>query len=545
MTAPALTVVGLDAATFDVVDPLVELGELPAIARLLDGSARGPMRSTTHPLTPLAWTTMTTGVNAGVHGVWDFTERDESGHHLRLVNGSFRRAPTVWDVLSARGRRVGIVNVPFTWPASEVNGFLLSGLDASARDDDAVYPAELAVELRRRFGAHDLDHAFPLDSSGRIDLELVRRAVESRCAAVAWLVERFEPELLFTVFMAADHIHHLAWPEWEERGPESRVADVYRILDDAVASLVELAGDGGNVLLVSDHGGGSLKGVVNLNAWLAREGFLAYAENVGDVRTEEGRRRLVHRLYSLERALPESLRSRLRRGLPGVRDWALRLREYSVVDWERTRAFSYGTFGNVVVNLRGREEHGIVDPDEYDSVRDAIVERLLELRGPDGERIVAAVHRREDLFAGPCLELLPDLVVEFDDYAWLGKGALTYRTEEIWDEISIADDSPESYVGSHRHDGVFALRGPAARPVELSAAIEDVAPTILYLLGEAIPPELEGRVLVEAIDEALLDERAPEYAEEGEAVAVGGRRVYAAEAGDEVEARLRGLGYVE
>ena len=544
MTAPALTVIGLDAATFDVLDPLLADGELPAIARLLDGAARGPMRSTTHPLTPLAWTTMTTGVNAGVHGVWDFTERDESGHHLRLVNGSFRRAPALWDVLSARGRRVGVVNVPFTWPASEVNGFLLSGLDASARDDDAVFPHDVAGELRRRFGALDLDHAFPLDASGRIDLELVRRACEARCEAVAWLVERFEPELLFTVFMSADHIHHLAWPEWEERGAESRVADVYRILDGAVAALCELAGDDGNVMLVSDHGGGSLNGVVNLNAWLAREGFLSYADNVG-VRTEEGRRRLVHRLYSLQRALPAGVRSRLARRLPGVRDLALRLREYSVVDWQRTRAFSYGTFGNIVVNLHGREEHGIVAPEDYDDVRAAIAERLLELRSANGERIVAAVHRREDLFAGPCLELLPDLVVEFDDYAWLGKGALTYRTDDVWDEIAIADGSPESYVGSHRHEGVFALRGPAARAAALDARIEDVAPTILYLLGETIPPELEGRVLLEAIDEALLDERLPEYSEEEEAVAVGGRRVYAADAGDEVEARLRGLGYVE
>jgi predicted AlkP superfamily phosphohydrolase/phosphomutase len=487
---------------------------------------------------------MTTGVNAGVHGVWDFTERDESGHHLRLVNGSFRRAPAVWDVLSARGRRVGVVNVPFTWPATEVNGFLLSGLDASARDDDAVFPHDVAGELRRRFGALDLDHAFPLDSSGRIDLDLVRRAVDSRCAALRWLVERFEPELLFTVFMSADHIHHLAWPEWEDRGAESRVAAVYRILDDAVAALCELAGDDGNVMLVSDHGGGSLNGVVNLNAWLAQEGFLAYAENVG-VRTEEGRRRLVHRLYALQRALPAGMRSRLARRLPGVRDLALRLREYSVVDWERTRAFSYGTFGNIVVNLRGREEHGVVEPEEYDAVRTAIVERLLELRAPDGSRIVAAVHRREDLFAGACLELLPDLIVEFEDYAWLGKGALTYRTDEIWDEIAIADGSPESYVGSHRHDGVFALRGPAARAARLDARIEDVAPTILYLLGEPIPPELEGRVLLEGIDEALLDERLPEYSEEEATVAVGGRRVYAADAGDEVEARLRGLGYVE
>jgi predicted AlkP superfamily phosphohydrolase/phosphomutase len=544
VTPPALTVIGLDAATFDVIDPLLEAGELPAIGRLLANGAFGPLRSTTHPLTPLAWTTMTTGVNAGVHGVWDFTERDESGHHLRLVNGSFRRAPALWELLSARGRTVGIANVPFTWPASEVNGFLLSGLDASARSDGAVFPSELAGELARRFGRLDLDHAFPLDGSGRVDLDIVRRAAEARCAALAWLVERFQPELLFAVFMSADHIHHLAWPEWEERGAESRVADVYRILDGVVAVLCELAGEDANVMLVSDHGGGSLAGVVNLNAWLAREGFLTYADGMADIRTEEGRRRLVHRLYKLQRALPDAIRSRFRRRLPRLRDWALRRREYSVIDWPHTRAFSYGTFGNVVVNVRGREEFGVVEPDDYERLRSEIVERLHELRGPEGDRIVAAVHRREDLFAGACLELLPDLVVEFENYAWLGKGALTYRTDDLWDEIAV-DGSPESYVGSHRHDGVFALNGPATRHGRVRARIEDVAPTVLYLLGEPVPPEFEGRVLTEAISEELLDRRPPEYADEADSVALAGRTTYTGEAVDEVEARLRSLGYVE
>ena len=60
---------------------------------------------------------MVSGVNAGKHGIWDFSERDASGYGLRLVNGSHSRAPALWTRLSAAGRRVGIVNVPFTWPA--------------------------------------------------------------------------------------------------------------------------------------------------------------------------------------------------------------------------------------------------------------------------------------------------------------------------------------------------------------------------------------------------------------------------------------------
>src|SRR3954470_11770029 len=180
MPTPKLIVVGLDAATFDVIDPLVEAGDLPNLAGLLDRGARGSLRSTTHPLTPLAWTTMVTGVNAGRHGIWDFSERDETGYGLRLVNGSSARAPALWTRLAAAGRRVGVVNVPFTWPAPEVDGFVIAGMDAWARDDGTTYPRSLVDTIQERFGRLLLDHSFPLDRNGAIDLDYVRRSCAQR-----------------------------------------------------------------------------------------------------------------------------------------------------------------------------------------------------------------------------------------------------------------------------------------------------------------------------------------------------------------------------
>jgi predicted AlkP superfamily phosphohydrolase/phosphomutase len=281
--------------------------------------------------------------------------------------------------------------------------------------------------------------------------------------------------------------------------------------------------------------------VVNLNAWLAREGYLSFVG--GSARLG---RRAVDRLFELRRHVPERLRSAVKQRLPTLRERAYEREEYSAIDWENTRAFSYGTFGNVVVNVRGREAQGLVAPgDEYEGVRAEIAEKLGELRGPRGEQIVAAVHRREDLFDGPELAKVPDLLVEFDEYAWLGKGNLKSRSDEIWDRIEIEPGSEHSYVGSHRHEGLVVLSGPSVRPgVGLSAGIQDIAPTLLYLLGEPIPVELEGRILLEAIDGDLLEQRPPEY-EEGAVVQVGQSEEYAAGDADVVEERLRGLGYIE
>ncbi len=419
---PKLTVIGLDAATFDVIDPLIEAGDLPNLARLFASGSRGVLRSVTHPLTPHAWATMTTGVNAGRHGIWDFSERADGGYGLRLINGSYRRAPAVWDRLTAAGVGVGIVNIPFTWPAPEVEGFVISGFDAAAREDGLTYPRELVSEIHERFGPLVLDHRFPIGADGGVDLDLVRRAAEQKVEIALWLAERFGPELLFVVFMAADHVHHLCWDDWERRGRESSVAEVYRILDRAAGALADAAGRDGDVMIVSDHGGGRLDGVVNLNAYLAERGFLSYRGAEAAVG-----RRLARRLFDLRRHLPEGLRTSVKRRLPSVRERVYEATSYAVVDWPRTRAFAYGTFGNVVINLAGRERDGTVEVGEIENVRDEVAAALAELRGPDGEKIVAAVHRREDLFHGPEVERLPDLIVEFDRYRWLGKGNLRSR----------------------------------------------------------------------------------------------------------------------
>jgi predicted AlkP superfamily phosphohydrolase/phosphomutase len=345
--------------------------------------------------------------------------------------------------------------------------------------------------------------------------------------------------------MSADHIHHLCWPEWEQDGANSRVAEVYRILDEAVGNLLGPVDGSKDVLVVSDHGGGSLLGVINLNAWLAREGYLAYSPERAIGGGQFGRRMLRDVSLSLRKHLPERLRYTIKQRAPGLREKVVELRDYSVIDWEKTRAFSYGTFGNIVVNLRGREEHGIVEPgDEYERLRDELIAKALELRGPEGEQIVAAVHRREDLYDGPAVDVIPDLIVEFAAYAWLGKGSLRTRSTELWDTIPVGPDGSGAYVGSHRHEGIVALSGPSAADApDFFASIEDIAPTVLYLLGEPIPSDTEGRVLFESIDPDLVDRRPPEYAD-AETVEVGAERRY--DEGDgEVEERLRALGYLE
>ena len=245
---------------------------------------------------------MVTGVNAGRHGIWDFTERSVDGYHLELVNGSFRRAPAIWDRLTASGRRVGLVNVPFTWPAPAVDGFAFAGFDAGGRERGMAYPEGLLGDVQRTFGMLELDHRFPVSSDGDLDLARVRRGCEQKTELTRWLCERFSPELLFVVFMAADHVQHLAWDAWMADGRTSPVGEVYRVLDAAVGRLLGALDESWNVMLVSDHGGGELRGVVNLNAWLRSGGLPVVCRGV-----DRTGRRLVERLFAFRRHLPEAV----------------------------------------------------------------------------------------------------------------------------------------------------------------------------------------------------------------------------------------------
>src|SRR5262245_17277284 len=126
--APAgrpVVLIGLDAADWSAIDPLVRAGKLPTFERLQRYGRTGTMLATPPLLSPILWTTIATGRAAEDHGILDFMVDRPSGGQAPVAVTS-RRVPALWNLFSQAGRRVAVVGWWATWPAESVFGTIVS-----------------------------------------------------------------------------------------------------------------------------------------------------------------------------------------------------------------------------------------------------------------------------------------------------------------------------------------------------------------------------------------------------------------------------------
>jgi predicted AlkP superfamily phosphohydrolase/phosphomutase len=263
------------------------------------------------------------------------------------------------------------------------------------------------------------------------------------------------------------------------------VPEAYASLDRAAARLIEAAGPSTDVFVVSECGAGPLRAGVRINALLAAHGLLAMRSR--DARPWD--RAVAGAAARARRALPA--RARHLMSAVGAKASVQSYLAGSGIDWARTHAFHRGKGeGNIYVNLRGRERHGIVAPSDYDTVRDRVIAALTDVGDPrSGERAVVAVHRREDLYDGPFVHHAPDLVIEWADAAYmpaerdLGASDHAIFTERVREYMTW----PTS--GSHRAGGVFLAAGDGLEPRRDigDVALGDLAPMWCARLGCPLP----------------------------------------------------------
>lgn len=548
-------VVGLDAATFTLMSPLMKEGRLPNFAELVREGVSGELESVFPPVTPPAWVSIMTGKNPGKHGVFDFYGPPSLGYERPVLNARSIKAKTLWALLSEQGLRVGGINVPITHPPEKVNGFIVPGTQyAFDSGDGFTYPSDLLDEIKAKLGDYQLVW-YDLKSlyTDELDefLDQWCTITDLREGAALHLMETRPWEFFMVVFYSIDPIQHQFWRFSDETHPRhdpklaKKYGDVipafYQKIDDSLGKILRRLDEETTVLVVSDHGAGPEHRAFYLNRWLINEGLLVLKPHLVPLL----RWRHSHFVYKVLKHLKF-------RGIawtvPQAVYWSLKdwidpregLLISHFIDWSRTKAFAANhTEQGLYINLRGREPEGIVEPGaEYERLRDYLIGRLSQVVDPStGKPLAKRVCKREDLYHGPYVDRAPDLTFFQEDGTCLVQKDLHPRELFGW---------ANKTSGTHRLNGVFILRGEGVKKgVALKGTkLMDVAPTILYALGLPVPDDMDGRVLVEAFDEAFVRARPPVIVPAG---AWSGEReegIYEEGEADKVREALRGLGYM-
>jgi predicted AlkP superfamily phosphohydrolase/phosphomutase len=528
-------VFGMDGATFDIIKPAVKKGKLPNIASLMERGSYGCLESTVPPITPMAWSSFATGVNAGKHGIFDFS-RYEKGQ-VRLNTAKDRKAPAIWSFLTKKSRPCVVVNVPFTYPPEQISGIMIPGFDTPKVEKEVFFPESLYDELTDEFGEYLLDWTFPIGMSfaPHTYIKKIEQVVQHRGDTGLYLMKNKPWDFFMTVFTSTDHVQHVFW---NYPGGRKYIEKVYEAVDLQLGRFLEALDSETSVFIMSDHGAGEIKRILYLDNWLAQEGYLKRpglgikGSVIKNIKT------------NLKRILPVKMRKTLRSNFSGMKNRMEGVLHESTVDWSETKAFSTGMYGNINVNLKGREPWGTVEPDDYEKIIKEISRKLMNIIDPEtGKKIVHKIYKKEELYSGPLTKNAPDIIIHWKDYACFTKKGID-RGKEIFGDILMIDSSEYPHTGTHRLEGVFIGAGPQIKhEQDISAHITDIAPTILGMMGEELPENMDGRFLQQIFKSVVTPLKS--QTEEGETEAyLKDELSLTKDEEASVKDRLKSLGYI-
>jgi predicted AlkP superfamily phosphohydrolase/phosphomutase len=541
----------------------MEDGTLPNLEKLRSNGCWGELRSTIPPLTAPAWSTFLTGKNPGKHGVFHFVPLDDGAEpddsaradKPEIVDARSIQSSTLWDILGHHGRKIGSINVPMSYPPRPVNGFMITCLLTPPNAAVFTYPPELS----KRLDGYQIDldrfidqKPFARDEQGAAQKRIVKPSLqlvdefyemeEKRAEAALELMNSQLWDTFMVVFTATDRMGHYLWP-YHQQGdgtPEGdaihqAIRKLYQRLDEHIGALVAKAGPETSVIIMSDHGMGPIYSRnTHWNNWLYKNGYLTVTKS--SQKTLDG--------WLLRLGIPRDRLREVVRLIPGLSQSRVATKaktaKTAAIDYRASRAYYARVFdpvGGIFVNATGVEREQLIQ------------ELMTNVRGltdpGTGKPIVREIFRREDCYHGPHVQGLPDIILLMHpEYG---------SSDRLSNYSAIVTERPQiSDPGGHHLEGIFIAsgRGIVARSQALEGLeIQDVAPTVLYLMGLPIPSDMDGHPVLEISDTGgglVLppEEGAPlgRWPSEAEAQSI----LETVSGGDElIFDRLRALGYVK
>jgi predicted AlkP superfamily phosphohydrolase/phosphomutase len=461
MADPKVAVIGLDCATPQLVFDRY-LDELPTMKRLVEGGLWGRLRSSDPPITLPAWSSMTTGVDAGTLGFYGFRNRkDYTYDGLSFATSLAVKRERLWERLGREGRRSIVLGVPQTYPPKPFNGDLVTSFLTPSVESGYTHPPDLKDEIARVLGEdYLLDvQGFRTDDKGYI-LDQCYRMTDQRFRLARHLATSRPWDFLMMVEMGPDRIYHGLWSFADPTHPkhvpgnpfENAIRDYHRHLDRRMGELLADLPDETIVLVVSDHGAKKMDGGICVNEWLIREGWLTLEAMPAE---------------------PTPLRK-------------------CRIDWSKTRAWGEGGYyARLFLNVEGREPQGIVPAADYETVRDELKAAAEAVPDHRGEPIGTRALKPQDVYQ-QVNGIPPDLIVYWGDLDWRSVGSVGLGAVHTFENDTGPDDA------NHDYEGIFVMHDPArpggGRRLE-GLHLMDINPTVLRAYGLAPEPDVQGKVI--------------------------------------------------
>jgi predicted AlkP superfamily phosphohydrolase/phosphomutase len=492
-----LLIIGLDAVEAPLLRELMAAGELPALSAIDSTAPSQPVEASCMSTLPGAiWQDIVTGQRAGRHGDY-YPQRVHTGEVApRRIDPTAHAGTYFFDHLAAAGRDVIVIDLPLVAPYAPAAPLTLV---AEWSLHDAIYargtyPTALLAELEGRFGVRPRDRCdnnHPDSDAGRT--AFAEHLIEELAAKtdMALHLMQTRPWDAFAFGISSGHCAgHQLWGLHESASglDQSPLVAVYRAIDRSIARLVEAAGDGTNLVVFTSHGMGPYIGGPKLlppllDAW-----------GYGSSRPRVTRLRRWLPLGPIERAVkagPEWLRA----GAMAASNRA-KLFEPRLDTTTKMIVVENNRVGAIRVNLRGREPHGTVAPQDLDALLDELTVHLMSVRQVgSGEPVVARCIRSAEAYGPDHHPDLPDLMVVFRR----DLGELVDVECPETGQLHVPNRTPYyRRSGDHTDASVVWVRHPDVTALQLMRS-EDIAPTLLTLAGVAVPDTMDGRCAVDLL----------------------------------------------
>jgi predicted AlkP superfamily phosphohydrolase/phosphomutase len=439
--------------------------QLPTLRRLMEKGAYGPLTSCIPCITVPAWSSMLSSKDPGTLGIYGFRNRaDYSYDKMTIATGSAVTEKRVWEYLGEAEKQCIVVGVPQTYPIKPINGCLISSFLTPSVQKQYTHPHELRYEIDRILQGQEYDvdvRNYRTDDKDNL-LKQIYEMTEKRFKVLNYLIREKSWDFFMFVEIGVDRIHHGFWkfhdPEHAKYEPgnkfENAIKEYYQYIDREIAGLLEAVDDNTIVLVVSDHGAKRIDGGFCINEWLHREGYLVFKEE-----------------------LPKN-------GLKRFEDMA--------VDWEKTTAWGEGGYyGRLFLNVQGRESQGLIPQKDYENVRAELINKLEKTVDHEGQPLNTICYKPEDIYH-EVRKVPSDLIIYFGNLYWRSVGSLGHNSIYTFENDTGPDDA------NHAQDGLIIyydpkrqLNGKRLNGLQLM----DIAPTILQLMEQPIPGDMQGKVI--------------------------------------------------